>query len=85
MTSAGPSPRLARAASRAVAGTPGATGQTLRTAGRSSAPLCSGRPDQVVVIASLVTMAAFPVGADITAPLNGRADGPSSFAAGAQC
>ena len=88
MTSAGPSPRLARAASRAVAGTPGATGQALRAAGRSSpfsAPPWSGRPDQVVVIASLDTMAAFPVGADITAPLNGRADGPSSFAAGTQC
>lgn len=36
MTSAAPSPRLARAASRVEAGTPGATGQTLRRAGRSS-------------------------------------------------
>lgn len=88
MTSAAPSPCLARAASRVAAGTPGATGQTLRNAGRSSpfsAPPCPGRPDQVVVIASLVTMATFPVGAANTAPLNGRADGPSSFAAGTQC
>lgn len=46
MTSAAPSPCLARAASRDEAGTPGATGQTLRRAGRSSpfsAPPCPGR------------------------------------------
>lgn len=88
MTSAAPSPCLARAALRAVAGTPGVTGQTLRAAGRSSpfsAPPCPGRPDQVVVIARFFSMTAFPVGAANTAPLNRRADGRPSIAAGTQC
>ena len=88
MTSAAPSPCLARAASRVEAGTPGATGQTLRRAGRSSpfsAPPCPGRPDQVVVIGSFFSMTAFPVGAATIAPLNGRAGGHPSFAAGTQC
>lgn len=68
MTSAAPSPRLARAASRDEAGTPGATGQTLRRAGRSSpfsAPPCTGRPDQV---AAASNAAVFPAGAAFNVP-----------------
>lgn len=66
MTSAAPSPCLARAASRVEAGTPGATGQTLRRAGRSSpfsAPPCPGSRDQVAAISPFKSMAVFPAGA----------------------
>jgi hypothetical protein len=88
MTSVAPSPGFARTASRGEAGTLGATGQTLRRAGRFSpfsAPPCLGRPDQVVVIGRFFSMTAFPVGAATIAPLNGCAGGHPSFAAGTQC
>lgn len=87
MTSAAPSPRLARAASRVVAGTLGAAGQTLRRAGRSpfSAPPCPGRPDQVAAIGFLVPIAAFPADAAFIAPLSRRVGGHPSFSAGTQC
>ena len=87
MTSAAPSPCLARAASRAEAGTPGATGQTLRRAGRSfpfSAPPCPGRPDQFTATPPFLLMAVFPVGAALTIPLPAAPAG-FSFAAGTQC
>lgn len=88
MISAAPSPCLARAASRAVAGTPGATGQTLRIAGRSSpfsAPPFPGRADQFTATPPILLMAVFPVGAAISAPHGCCVDGLSSFAAGTQC
>lgn len=88
MTSAAPSPCLARAASRVEAGTPGATGQTLRRAGRFSpfsAPPCPGRPDQVAASSPSKLMAVFPVGAAFNTPPLAAPAGFSFDEAGMRC